>query len=60
MELPRSGTDGNKVLFLHSNHFCLIGNSEGVSFIQAIKQLKGNFKIVNNSIPEENVSCHFE
>ena len=22
MELPKSGTHGNKVLFLHSNHFC--------------------------------------
>ena len=33
-DFPRSVTDRNKALFLHNNHFCLIGKSEGVSFNQ--------------------------
>ena len=47
---PRSVTDRNHDLFLHSNRFCLIWKSEGVSFNQAIKELKDNFKIVGNYI----------
>ena len=34
--------------------------SEGVSFKQAIKELKDNFKIVDNYITEENVTSHFK
>ena len=40
------------------NHLCLIWKSEGVSFNQAIKEFKDNFKIVDNYITEENVRCH--
>ena len=47
-------------MFLHSNHFCLIWKSGGVSFNQAIKELKDNFKIVDNYITEENVNSHFK
>ena len=47
-------------LFLYNNHFCLIRKSEGVSFNQAITELKDNFKIVDNYITEENVKSHFE
>ena len=47
-------------MFLFDNHFCLIWKSEGVSFNQAIKELKDNFKIVDNYITEENVKSHFK
>ena len=36
---PRSVTDRNSALYLYNNHFCLIRKSQGVSFIQAIKEL---------------------
>ena len=47
-------------MFLHDSHFCLIWKSEGVSFKQAIKKLKHNFKIVDNYITEENVNFHLK
>ena len=55
---PRSVTDRNNALFLRSNHFCLIWKSEGNSFIEAIKESKDNFKIVDNSITEQNFNSH--
>ena len=57
---PRSVTDRNNASFLYNNHFCLIWKSEGVSFIQAIRELKDNFKIVDNYITAENVNSHFK
>ena len=57
--LPRSVTDRRNVLFLH-NLFCLLWKSEGVSFNQASKKLKDNFKLVDNYITEENVNSLFE
>ena len=57
---PRSVKDKNSAFFLYNNHFCLIWKSENVSFNQAIKELKDNFKIVDNYITEENVKSHFE
>ena len=57
---PRSVTDRSNALFLHNIHFCLIWKSEGVSLIKAFKELKDNFKIVDNYITEENVKSHFE
>ena len=41
---PRTVTDRNNALFLYNNHFCLIWKSEGVTFNQAIKELKDNLK----------------
>ena len=38
----------------------LYGNNKGVSFNQAIKELKDNFKIVDKYITEENVNSHFK
>ena len=58
--LPRSVIDRNNALFLHNNHFCLFWKSESVSFDRAIKELKNNFKLVDNYITEENVKRHFE
>ena len=57
---PRRGTIRNSALYLSNSHFCLIWKSEGVSFDKAIKQLKDNFKMVDNYITEENVNSHFE
>ena len=57
---PRSVTERNKALYLHNNHFCLIWKSEKVSFKDAIKELKDNFKIVENYVTEENVKPRFK
>ena len=57
---PRSVTDKNNAMFLHSNHFCLVWKSENVIFNKAIKELKGNFKIADQYITEENVKSRFE
>ena len=57
---PGSVTQKNKALFLYNNHFCLVWKSEGVSFNQAIKELRDNFKIVQNYFTEENVHSNFK
>ena len=57
---PRSVTGRDNALFLHNNHFCLTWKSEKNSFNQAIKELKDNFKIIDNFITEENVNSHFK
>ena len=57
---PRSVTNRDSALYLYNNHFCLIWKSEGVSFNQAVQELKANFKIVDNYITEENVNSHFK
>ena len=57
---PRNITERNIGVKLDDYLFCLIWKSEGVSFNQAIKVLKDNFKTVDNFITEENVNSHFE
>ena len=57
---PRTVTNRDCALYLYNNHFCLIWKSHGVSFNQAITELKDNFKIVDNYITEENVTSHFK
>ena len=57
---PRSITDRNNALFLYNNPFCLIWKWESISFKQAIKERKDNFKIVDDYITQENVKSHFE
>ena len=57
---PRSVTNGDSALYLYNNHFCLTWKSQNVSFIQAIQELKNNFKIVDNYITEENVNACFK
>ena len=47
-------------MFLYINRFCLICNSEKVSFNQANKELNDNFKEVDKYITEENVNSHFK
>ena len=58
--LPRTVTNRDTALYLYNNHFCLIWKSEGVSFNQAIQELKNNFKIVDNYTTEEHVTSHFK
>ena len=59
---PRSVTHRNNALFFYNNHFCLIWKSGKVSFNQAIRELKENFKIVDNFRTEEkfNSDCKYE
>ena len=57
---PRTVTNRDSALYLYNNHFCLIWKSQGVSFKQAIQELKNNFKIFHNYISEENVNSHFK
>ena len=57
---PRSVTDRNNALYLYKNQFCLIWRLEGVNFDKARKELKDNFKLVDNYITEENVKSHFK
>ena len=57
---PRSVTDRENSLFLYINQFCLITESAGVSFNQALKELKDNFKTVDNYITEENITSHYK
>ena len=57
---PRSVISRDSALYLYNNHFCLISKSENVSFKQAIKELKDNFKLVDKFITEENVKSYSE
>ena len=57
---PSSVTNRHSAVFFYNNHFCLIWKSEVVTFNQAIKELKDNFKIIDNYITEENVKPLFE
>ena len=57
---PRSVTNRDSALYLYNNHFCLIWKSQGVSFNQAIQELKANFRMVDNYITEENVNAYFK
>ena len=40
---------------MHNNHFCLILKSQNITFNQAIKELKGNFKVVDSVISDKHV-----
>ena len=57
---PRMLTEKIIALHLHNNHFCRIWKSEGVSFNQTVKELKGNFEEADNYITEENVKSYFK
>ena len=52
---PRNITQRNTALKIHNNHFCLIWKSDRVSFEKAIKELKDNFKVVDNVISDKHV-----
>ena len=57
---PRSVTNRDSALFLFNNYICVIWKSEGVSFKQAINELKDNFEIVHIYTTKENVNSHFK
>ena len=52
---PRNNTQRNTALKIHNNHFCLIWKSDDVSFVEARKELKDNFKVVDNVISDKHV-----
>ena len=52
---PRNLTQRNTSLFIHNNHFCLIWKSNGVGFDRAIKEIKDNFKVVDNVLSDKHV-----
>ena len=52
---PRSSTEENTVLKIHNNLFCSLSKSNGISFIQAMKNLKDNFKVIDNVISDKHV-----
>ena len=55
---PRNITERNIALKIHENHFCLIWKSDGVSSDRAIKELKDNFKVVDNVISDTHVKSY--
>ena len=57
---PRNITQRNTALKIHNNHFCLIWKSDGVSFVEAIKELKENFKVVDNVISDKHVKSYIK
>ena len=56
---PRNITQKTIAIKIHKNHFCLIWKSNGVSFDRAIKELKDNFRVVDNVISDKHVKLIF-
>ena len=52
---PRNITQRDTALKIHNHLFCLIWKSDGISFDKAIKELKDNFKVVDNVISDKHV-----
>ena len=57
---PRTVMKSDIALYLYINHFCLIWKSQNISFNDAIKEIKENFKKVDNNITLENVNSRFK
>ena len=57
---PRNITQRNTALKIHNNHFCLVWKSDGVSFDKAIRELKDNFKVVDNVISDKHVKSYIK
>ena len=57
---PRNITQKNIALKIHNNHFCLIWKSDGVSFDKAIRELKDNFKVLDNVISDKHVKSYIK
>ena len=57
---PRNITQKNTALKIQNNHFCLIWKTDGISFDRAIKELKDNFKVVDNVISDEHVKSYIK
>ena len=52
---PRNIRERNIAIKITTNHFCLFWESIGISFNQAIKELKDNFKVVDSVISDIHV-----
>ena len=52
---PRIFTERNIASKIHENHFCSNWKSDGISFDKAIKELKDNFKLVDNVMSDKQV-----
>ena len=52
---PRDITERNIVLYMYKNRFRLVGKSNGISFIDAIEELKLHCKIAENVISDKHV-----
>ena len=52
---PRVTTGKKTTLKIYENQFCLIWKSDGISFDRAIKELKDNFRVVDNVICDKHV-----
>ena len=57
---PRNIKQRNIALDIHKNHFCLIRKPDGVSFDKAIKNLKDNFKLVDNVISDKHIKSYIK
>ena len=57
---PRNITQRNIALKIHINHFSLIWKSYNVSFDSAIRELKDNFKVVDNVISDKHVKSYIK
>ena len=57
---PGNITQRNIAFIIHNNHFCLIWKSNGVSFDRAIKELKDNFRVVDNVISDKHVKSYIK
>ena len=57
---PRNLSQRDISLFVYNNHFCLIWKSNGISFSQAIEELKNNFKVVDNVISDKHVKSFIQ
>ena len=57
---PRNTTQENTALKIHQNHFCLIWKTNGTSFDRAIKELKDNFRVVDNVISDKHVIIYIK
>ena len=49
----RNTAQRNTTVKINENHFCLIWKSDGISFDKAIKELKYNFKVVDNVVSDK-------
>ena len=57
---PRNIAQRNIALKINNNHFCLIWKANGISFDRAIKELKDNFRVVDNVISEKHVKSYIK
>ena len=43
-----------------NNHFCLFWKSNGISYIQAINELKDDFRVVDSVVSDKNVNSYIK